>query len=254
MKIVILGRNSRSTRILYNALSANYKVECVVLEDKVKTMDFFHRRMRKLGLKKVIGQIVFLLTINKFLRFVSFNRVKEIMSTYGLSDMALPINKSIQVQSINDLQVVSLLSNVTPDLVVISGTRIIGKKLLESIKCPFINLHAGITPAYRGVHGAYWALVDGRSDLAGVTIHLVDNGIDTGRVLAQKIVEISPKDNFSTYPLLQLAEGMGLLKHLIAIFESKASFEQINSIANQSKLHSHPTIIEYIRYRLHGIK
>ena len=66
---------------------------------------------------------------------------------------------------------------------------------------------AGITPLYRGVHGAYWALAEGRRDLCGVTVHRVDAGIDTGEVLAQVLIDPTPQDNFVTYPWLQVAEG-----------------------------------------------
>ena len=52
--------------------------------------------------------------------------------------------------------------------------------LLEAVPAVFLNTLAGITPSYRGVHGAYWALVQRQPDACGVTVHLVDAGIDTG--------------------------------------------------------------------------
>ena len=47
--------------------------------------------------------------------------------------------------------------------------------------CPVINMHAGITLRYRGVHGGYWALAEQHPEWVGTTVHLVDPGIDTGR-------------------------------------------------------------------------
>ncbi len=56
---------------------------------------------------------------------------------------------------------------------------------LAAIDAPFINYHAGINPKYRGQHPGYWALASDDAENAGVTIHLVDEGVDTGSVLYQ---------------------------------------------------------------------
>ena len=60
----------------------------------------------------------------------------------------------------------------------VNGTRIISSRVLDSIGCPIINTHAGITPRYRGVHGGYWALAEGHPEEVGTTVHLVDKGIE----------------------------------------------------------------------------
>ena len=44
---------------------------------------------------------------------------------------------------------------------VVNGTRILSRRMLESIDAVFLNMHVGITPKYRGVHGGYWALANG---------------------------------------------------------------------------------------------
>jgi folate-dependent phosphoribosylglycinamide formyltransferase PurN len=72
------------------------------------------------------------------------------------------------------------LKAINPDLVIVNGTRIISKKVLSSINSKFVNIHVGITPKYRGVHGTYWALVNNDVENSGVTVHFVDEGIDTG--------------------------------------------------------------------------
>ena len=77
----------------------------------------------------------------------------------------------------------------------------------SAIDVPVINIHAGVTPRYRGVHGGYWALREGRPGLAGSTVHLVDPGIDTGGILAQATFTAGDADSIATYPLLHLACG-----------------------------------------------
>lgn len=59
-----------------------------------------------------------------------------------------------------------------------------------------VNLHTSLLPFNRGVHPNVWAIVDGTP--AGVTLHLIDSGIDTGPVIAQEEVEVEPVDTGKT--------------------------------------------------------
>ena len=70
---------------------------------------------------------------------------------------------------------------------------------------------SGITPMYRGVHGAYWALVQDDRAHCGVTVHHVDAGVDTGYILHQAVIQPTAADNFSTYPTLQMVSGSKLM-------------------------------------------
>ncbi|HEX8349388.1 MAG TPA: formyl transferase, partial [Hymenobacter sp.] len=110
--------------------------------------------------------------------------------------------------------------------------------------CPFLNTHAGITPLYRGVHGGYWALANNDAAHCGVSVHLVDAGIDTGGIIAQALIRPEPEDNFSTYPLLQVIAGMPLLKE--AVRAALAGTIQLRPAPEgTSRLWSHPTLAEY---------
>jgi folate-dependent phosphoribosylglycinamide formyltransferase PurN len=82
----------------------------------------------------------------------------------------------------------------------------------------------------------------------GVTVHLVDAGIDTGNVLAQAQIPFTRKDNFSTYPYLQLAEGLVLLKEVILRMEKGERPVVHNQL--DSALWHHPTLWGYVWKRL----
>ena len=87
--------------------------------------------------------------------------------------------------------------------------------------------------------------------MAGVTLHRVDKGIDTGQILGQKIIQIQSNDNFSTYPLLQLNSGIELLKKYL----SKSGRLDLVKSYNKSNLWYHPGFFQYIYYRyFHGVK
>ena len=147
-----------------------------------------------------------------------------------------------------------ILKESNPDVVLVEGTRIISRRIIDCIPVKFINMHAGITPLYRCVHGAYWALVEDNRKACGVTVHLVDTGIDTGNILEQGIIEPAAEDNFVTYDLHQMAVGIPLLKKAARdVLENRVEIKP--NPEGKSKLWSHPTLWEYIwfRFRL-GVK
>jgi methionyl-tRNA formyltransferase len=155
---------------------------------------------------------------------------------------------------VNDEATLALLRGLRPSVVVVHGTRVIAPHVLRGLPCPVVNLHAGITPGYRGVHGGYWALVEGRAELAGATVHVVDEGIDTGPVLAQATFAPTAADSIVTYPYLQLACGLPLLveevRRLLADGLAPAAAPTRPGGEVESRLRWHPTLWGYVRKRL----
>lgn len=253
-KIVMLAGEGESTNIVYNALTAKFSIDKVIMEEPVPRSQFLKSRVKRLGLVKVLCQLLFKVSIIPLLKRRSQRRILEIKRSYGLFDEPVKQCDLVRVRSVNDQETLALLRQLNPEVVVVNGTRIISKRLLESIPARFVNMHAGITPLYRGVHGAYWSLVDGRKESCGVTVHLVDPGIDTGNILHQGLVVPSDADNFITYPYLQLASGIPLL--VKSVGEIVNGMLQVKDPPEgASKLWSHPGFFEYIWYRFsHGIK
>jgi methionyl-tRNA formyltransferase len=255
--IVLLAGPGFSTHAVYHALAAAYPIAHVVVEAPVAKKTFLQRRIKKLGFFTVAGQVMFQAMMVPLLERLSQNRKKEIQRQYGLDGRPLPDSEVTAVPSINDEQVIQLLQQWKPDLIVVNGTRIISKKVLGSVGCPFINTHAGITPQYRGVHGTYWALASHDAANSGVTVHLVDAGIDTGGILYQAKVTPEKSDNFVTYPLLQLAAGIPLLLKAVAdaLQGRLSAVPTPGSGGAKGKLWHHPTLWQYLYNRIvHKIK
>lgn len=247
-RLVILAQKGISTNIVYNSLKEDYNIEAIIEEKQVPRNEFLKKRIKKLGLGKVAGQVLFQFTISKYLALASAKRRQEILYEYGLNATAVDSEKIIKLNSVNDKSTIALLQKINPELVAVNGTRIISNEVLQCISAPFINIHAGITPKYRNVHGAYWAIVNNDMENCGVTVHLVDKGIDTGSIIYQERIAISRNDNFSTYPLLQLAAGIKLLKKAIAdIFNDKLIFKKGTP---ESKIWHHPTFWQYLYQRI----
>jgi methionyl-tRNA formyltransferase len=132
---------------------------------------------------------------------------------------------------------------------VVSGTGRIGAETLAAVDAPFLNMHAGITPLYRGVHGGYWALADGRPDLVGTTVHLVDEGLDTGAVVQRRPFEVTADDSFVTYPYLHTAYGLPALLDGVAS-ALRGEIEPLPPPDLPSRLRYHPTLWGYLWTRV----
>src|SRR6185295_18008857 len=92
---------------------------------------------------------------------------------------------------VNHPSVAASLARTNPDVVVLSVTEIVKAETLNAAGVEFVNIHCGLTPDYRGVHGAFWALRNGDRERMGVTLHRVDRGVDTGDVLAQAQIALT---------------------------------------------------------------
>jgi phosphoribosylglycinamide formyltransferase 1 len=82
-----------------------------------------------------------------------------------------------------------------PDLVVCAGfMRLLGPPVLEAFPQRVVNTHPALLPSFPGAHAVRDALAYGVK-VTGVTVHLVDEGVDTGPVVAQAAVPVEPDDD-----------------------------------------------------------
>jgi phosphoribosylglycinamide formyltransferase-1 len=82
-----------------------------------------------------------------------------------------------------------------PDLVVSAGfMKIVGPAVLDAFGGRLVNTHPALLPAFPGAHAVRDALAAG-VPVTGSTVHLVDAGVDTGPVLAQREVPVEPGDD-----------------------------------------------------------
>ena len=91
-----------------------------------------------------------------------------------------------------DLQIISALTDLQPDLVVSAGfMRILSADCVSKFK--IVNSHPALLPLFPGAHAVRDALAAGATT-TGTTIHWVDSGVDTGQIIAQEAVEITGAD------------------------------------------------------------
>jgi len=94
-----------------------------------------------------------------------------------------------------DLALAEATAAYEPDLVVSAGfMKIVGKEFLARFGGRFINTHPALLPSFPGAHGVRDALAYGVK-VTGCTVHFVDDGVDTGPIIAQGVVDVRDEDH-----------------------------------------------------------
>jgi phosphoribosylglycinamide formyltransferase 1 len=107
-----------------------------------------------------------------------------------------------------EAEIVAELDRLGIDLIVLAGyMRLITNVLVDPYYGRMINIHPALLPAFPGAHGIEDAFNAGVTE-TGCTVHFVDNGMDTGPIIAQQTVEVKPDDTLET-----LSERMHKAEH-----------------------------------------
>jgi phosphoribosylglycinamide formyltransferase 1 len=125
-----------------------------------------------------------------------------------------------------------LLANVNhfkPDLVVLAGfMKILPPNFVDALSPNLINTHPSLLPAFPGAHAVRDALDAGVTE-TGVTIHIVDNGVDTGQQIAQATVPVEKDDNeYDLHERIKIVERKLLVETIRAMAAKKLSAQTAN--------------------------
>lgn len=212
-RIVVLTAQGTLSQIIVNGLAERLGALVVISETPESRGEILRRRAKLLGAIPALGQVA----LGVAMRFDRRRRGKleAVWKKYGLKPVIDPAISVHAVPSVNSDECRALLKTLAPDVVAVYGTRLLKPATLDAVPAPFVNYHAGITPKYRGQDPGYWALATGDAEHAGVTVHLVDEGVDTGAVLYQERVHFSPQDSLATYQHVQAATALPLFARAI---------------------------------------
>ncbi|WP_141916777.1 phosphoribosylglycinamide formyltransferase [Klugiella xanthotipulae] len=95
-------------------------------------------------------------------------------------------------------ELLAQITQWTPDLVVSAGfMRILPADVVARLTPRLINTHPALLPRYPGAHAVRDALADGAT-VTGATVHIIDEGVDTGPIIRQHAVDIDPADTEHT--------------------------------------------------------
>jgi len=134
---------------------------------------------------------------------------------FGLTAICLP-SRGIE-RSEYDRQLVETLRPFKPALVCLAGfMRVLTPGFLREYPGRVLNIHPALLPSFPGLHGQRQALQHGVK-VSGCTVHLVDEGVDTGPILLQKAVEVLDGDTEETLSARILEQEHRLYWRAIAL-------------------------------------
>ena len=130
---------------------------------------------------------------------VQFTPVKDAALAHNLPVM--------QPARVNEAEVVAEIAALKPDiLVVVAFGQLLKKPLLELAPYGAVNIHGSLLPYYRGAAPIHWALINGEKE-TGVTIMYMDEGMDTGDMIASMQMPIF--DNYNVGDVYEKLSDMG---------------------------------------------
>ena len=197
MKIVFMGTPSYATAILKKLLQSGFEVIAIFTQPD-----------------KPVGR-------------------KQILTPPDVKQFCIDNDLSIEIfqpQKLRDEYNYEILKNLKPDFIIVAAYgQILPANILKLAPC--INLHASILPTYRGASPIHESILN-NDNFTGVTSMLMDEGLDTGDILAVKYLQINKDDDIET-----LFEKLSNLAAILAC-ETVSSFEIISplkqNVANAS--------------------
>jgi len=131
----------------------------------------------------------------------------------------------IPAGSINEGVVKQALIKHSPDYVCVFGSSIIGEDIISLFPNRIINMHLGLSPFYRGSGTNFWPLYEEKLDYIGVTIHYLDKGIDSGKIIAQTKPVITTDDTPHSIGNKTIIAGVDLLIEILHRIENGEKIE-----------------------------
>jgi folate-dependent phosphoribosylglycinamide formyltransferase PurN len=117
----------------------------------------------------------------------------------------------------NSAEFVHQLQSLPVDLIVVANfSRILKRALISVPRLACINVHPSLLPLYRGPDPFYWVLAN-REETSGVTIHHIDEGIDSGDIIVQRAFKIRPRETRGTLLKRSASLAAQLLREAIPL-------------------------------------
>ena len=164
LKVVIIGYGEMFTNLIAAALDAKCEIVGVLRKESIKY-------------PKIIRWLKDHINPSRDFNYIKSYRLPEIYS-----------------KSVNTDEFRKKLLSLNPDIIIVGSWGEKFKKDTYNIpKIATINAHPSLLPKYRGPNPYFW-VIKNQEKTSGVTFHLIDEGYDTGAILAQEEVKIFPSD------------------------------------------------------------
>jgi phosphoribosylglycinamide formyltransferase 1 len=169
--------------------------------------------------------------INAKVSIVLSNRAEapglEFARSENIETVVLP-HKAFPVREDYDRQVVDILHQKQVDLICLAGfMRLLSSVFVSAFPNRIMNIHPALLPSFPGLHAQKQAVEYGVK-VTGCTVHFVDEGLDSGPIILQKIVEVKPDDTEDS-----LSQRLLPLEHSAYVEAVKLFFENRIHVENR---------------------
>lgn len=208
-KVILLTHSSLSAKLISKELSKKLNLIGIVIEDRA--LNLYDRVKTPQSFKSiaicVLGRQIYTL-LSQFKKWILMSKLehklqriesrlikkarKELLRLTGENITSWPRDIPVFLTpSINDRKCIRWCKERNPDLLLVFGTSILRSPMICLPRLGVLNVHTSLLPEYRGIFSEFWQVLHGRFDRSGVTIHFIDDRVDTGDIILQRKNEVS---------------------------------------------------------------
>lgn len=220
MRIVVFLNESNESNHQLERLARQHEIAALVVSSRAINGDRPGRLLRRLWHD---GGWSFVL--RKALNILGFRFLSRVWpGRRGLSRSAAAVAGQygfpvLRVNDVNSRESLTRLAELEADLFVsIYFNQIFRAPVLELPKIGTLNVHGSMLPHFRGLFPYFWSLASNHAR-AGISVHWIDSGIDTGRVVAQGVLDLGSEETVFGLARRQAAVGAELLVRVIVRLE-----------------------------------
>ena len=223
----------------------------VIHKTRVWLVPFLWRRIRRIGLAKVIDEVLLRLYYALFQSGRDRRMLREYMDGVQREIPAGYQRPPVHhVHDINSDETADLLRKLAPDVCVLMVMPLLKKKIFTIPPLGMLVFHPGVTPEYRGPHSSFWAVLNREFWVIGWSLLRVDAGIDTGTVLAQASTR-NPDPLTESHVFLGHKSHVDGLPGVVETLRKLQAGEspRVSTEGRKSSNYTHPGLTDYLKYR-----
>lgn len=253
MRTLILYHSDPIQDLKADLIASQFPVSAFVQvqERRAPAHTYLWRRFKRFGALKVADETAWRLAYRFMERAQDQEQERQLVTGLRRTVPAGYQRPSThQVESITSPEGQKLLQDLKPDVCIIMLNVMLPKRIFNIPPLGMLIFHPGLVPEYRGVHCGLWAIAGDDVNRIGWSLLRIDEGVDTGPVLAQGLAKtIDPaREN---YAIMQHKAQFDGVPEVVAAMQQLAAGQtpQVSTACRASGNYTHPGLSDYLRYR-----
>jgi methionyl-tRNA formyltransferase len=218
LRIILITSNGYGHRYVANKLAGSLELAGIVVDHgkRPTRVDRLRQLRRRYSNKQLVSRL--LIGLYRLLLRDAPDKEQSMISVLGSESCRSFSKPSLvhEVFGINTAEGVRVVEGLDPDIVLVFGTGIVGRKVLSTAKQVALNMHTGISPYYRGCDCAFWPIHNDELDMIGATVHECTQDVDGGRIFATRRARLHAGDGMHAAFARAIATGAELFVETVS--------------------------------------